>query len=74
MAPCQWLSNADVQYKSGSAELFILKGCWTGWGPWQHPAMLWGGKEDALGPGPDALGPGLNGQEFSTLSLYVSAT
>lgn len=36
--------------------------------------MLWGSEEDALGPGPDALGSGLNNEEFSTLSLYVSAT
>ena len=36
--------------------------------------MLWGSEEDALGQGPDALGSGLNDEDFSTLSLYVSAT
>ena len=51
-----------------------MRESWAGWELRRHPAMLWGSEEDALGPGPDALGPGLNDEEFSTLSLYVSAT
>ena len=74
MVPVHDFSNADIQYESSSTELFILRGSWAGWGPRQYPAMLWGSEEDALGPGPDALGSGLDDEEFSTLSLYVSAT
>lgn len=74
MVPVHDFSNADIQYKSSSTELFILRGSCAGWGPRQHPAVLWGSEEDALCPGPDALGSGLDDEEFSTLSLCVSAT
>lgn len=62
MVPVHDFSNADIQYESSSTELFILRGSWAG------------SEEDALGLGPDALGSGLDDEEFSTLSLYVSAT
>ena len=62
VVPVHDFSNADIQYESSSTELFILRGSWAG------------SEEDALGLGPDALGSGLDDEEFSTLSLYVSAT
>ena len=74
MVPVHNFSNADIQYESSSTELFVLRGSWAGWGPRQHPAALWGSEEDALGLGPEVLGFGLDDEEFSTLSLYVSAT
>lgn len=74
VVPVHDFSNADIQYESSSTELFVLRGSWAGWGPRQHPAALWGSEEDALGPGPEVLGSGLDDEEFSTLSLYVSAT
>lgn len=32
VVPVHDFSNADIQYKSSSTELFILRGSWAGWG------------------------------------------